>query len=274
MTPIKAKGLPMTRTLLLDIKDNIATVTLNRPAKKNAMSFAMMAELVETAKILSATDGLRAVILTGAGNCFCAGIDLESLMGMAPRMDEVRNQILNPPNGEAANRFQAPVTVWSTLDVPVIAALEGVVYGAGAQLALGADFRIASPDTKFSIMEAKWGLIPDMGISQSLPKLVRADTALDLIMTGRVLETPEAHSIGLITRIADGPLRAALKYAQTLKTKSPDALAASKKLVKGAWGCGEAGLKLEAELQAAIIGQPNQMEMVMAVMGKREPKFS
>ena len=124
----------MTRTLLLDINKKIATVTLNRPTKKNAMSFEMMTELVEAAKTLATTDGLRAVILTGAGNCFCAGIDLENLMSIAPRMDEVRNQILNPPKGETSNDFQAPITIWSTLNVPVIAALEGVAFGAGAQL--------------------------------------------------------------------------------------------------------------------------------------------
>jgi enoyl-CoA hydratase/carnithine racemase len=264
----------MTQTLLTAIKGNIATVTLNRPAKKNAMSFEMMAELVETAHTLAATDGLRAIILTGADNCFCSGIDLESLMSMAPKMDEVRDEILNPPKGASANRFQAPVTIWASLNIPVIAALEGVAYGAGAQLALGADFRIAAPDAKLSIMEAKWGLIPDMGISQSLPKLMRADAAMELIMTGRVLDADEALKLGLLTCIADDPLTTALEFAQTLTTKSPDAIAAGKKLVNGTWGRGEAGLKLEAELQAAIIGGPNQMEMVMATMGKREPKFS
>ncbi|MBE9476225.1 MAG: crotonase/enoyl-CoA hydratase family protein [Proteobacteria bacterium] len=264
----------MTQTLLTQIKDGIATVSLNRPDRKNAMSFEMMTELVETATTLATTKGLRAVILTGSDNCFCAGIDLESLMSIAPRMDEVRNQILNPPNGAAANEFQAPITIWSTLPVPVIAAIEGVAYGAGAQLALGADFRIAAPDAKLSIMEAKWGLIPDMGISQSLPRLMRADAAMELIMTGRVLEADEALNLGLLTRIADDPLDAAITLAQNLITKSPDALAASKKLVNGTWGRGEAGLKLEAQLQAAIIGQPNQMEKVMSVMQKRDPKFS
>lgn len=263
----------MTHTLLTEIDDNIATVTLNRPAKKNAMSFEMMAELVETANTLAATDGLRAVILTGADSCFCSGIDLESLMSMAPQMDKVRDEILNPPKGASANRFQAPITIWASLNVPVIAALEGVVYGAGAQLALGADFRIAAPGAKLSIMEAKWGLIPDMGISQSLPKLMRADAAMELIMTGRVLEANEALNLGLITRIADDPLNAALEFARKIAGKSPDAIKASKQLVNGTWGCGEDGLKLEAKLQAAIIGQPNQMEMVMATMGKRAPKF-
>ncbi len=263
----------MTHTLLTQTKAGIATVTLNRPGKKNAMSFDMMRDLVETAKTLATTDGLRAVILTGAGNCFCAGIDLESLMAIAPKIDEIRKSILNPPQGEAANEFQAPATIWSSLNVPVIAALEGVAFGAGAQLALGADFRIATPDTRFSIMEAKWGLIPDMGVSQSLPKLVRADIAMDLIMTGRILDAAEAQNIGLITLLSDDPLAEAVTLAKTLSTKSPDALKAAKKLVNGTWGCGEAGLKLEAELQAAIIGGPNQMEMVMAVMGKREPKF-
>ncbi len=263
----------MTQTVLSQIENGIATVTLNRPTNKNAMSFDMMRDLVETAKTLAKTKGLRAVILTGADHCFCAGIDLQSLMSVAPEMDKLRDEILNPPKGEAANRFQAPVTVWAGLNVPVIAALEGVVFGAGAQLALGADFRIAAPNTRFSIMEAKWGLIPDMGISQSLPKLMRADTAMDLIMTGRILEADEALQLGLLTRITNDPLTAALAFAQTLTTKSPDALAAAKRLANGTWGRGEAGLRLEAELQAAIIGGPNQMEMVMAVMGKREPKF-
>jgi len=264
----------MTQTVLSQVENGIATVTLNRPTKKNAMSFDMMHELGETAKSLAGTKGLRAVILTGSDHCFCAGIDLQSLMSMAPQMDKIRAEILTPPKGENANRFQAPVTIWASLNAPVIAALEGVAYGAGAQLALGADFRIASPDARFSIMEAKWGLIPDMGLSQSLPKLMRADAAMELIMTGRVLDAGEALNLGLISRIADTPLAAALEFAETLKTKSPDALAAAKKLVNGTWARGEAGLKLEAELQAAIIGRPNQMEMVMAAIGKREPTFT
>jgi enoyl-CoA hydratase/carnithine racemase len=263
----------MTKTLLTEIENDIATVTLNRPDKKNAMSFDMMAELAETGRTLRETKGLRVVILTGSNQCFCSGIDLTDLMSAVPKMDELRAEILNPPEGEASNRFQAPITVWSTLNAPVIAALEGVVFGAGAQLALGADFRIAAHDVKFAIMEAKWGLIPDMGLSQSLPKLMPADQAMELIMTGRVLDAAEAHSLGLITRLSDDPMAAALDLAETLKTKSPDALAASKKLVNGTWGCGEAGLKMEAQLQCEIIGRANQMDMVMATMGKREPKF-
>jgi len=264
----------MTQTLSIEIADDIAIVTLNRPDKKNAMSFEMMAELVETGKILRESKGLRAVILTGSNHCFCSGIDLTDLMSAVPKMDELRTEILNPPAGDTSNKFQAPITIWSTLDVPVIAALEGVVFGAGAQLALGADFRIASPDTKFSIMEAKWGLIPDMGISQSLPKLMSADQAMELIMTARVLDAPEAQSLGLITRLADDPMAAAIELTQTLKAKSPNAIKAAKKLVNGIWGCGEAGLKLEAQLQCEIIGGANQMEMVMATMAKRAPKFT
>ncbi len=264
----------MTQTLKTEIKDQIATITLNRPEKKNAMSLVMMDELAETGRTLAANTDIRAVIITGADNSFCSGIDLADLMASAAQMDELRDSILNPPTGETSNRFQAPTTIWSTLDVPVIAALNGVVYGAGAQLALGADFRIASPDTKFSIMEAKWGLIPDMGISQSLPKLMRADQAVELIMTGRVLNASEAQTLGLITRIADDPLTEAIAMAEALKTKSPDALKGAKNLVNGTWGCGEAGLRLEAQLQAAIMGQPNQMEMVMATMAKRAPNFT
>ncbi|KDB05714.1 hypothetical protein U879_00245, partial [Defluviimonas sp. 20V17] len=180
----------------------VAEVVLNRPRKKNAWTMAVFDGLAAAAADLRARKGLRAVILRGAGGCFSAGIDLSVLQGFAADFDAIRAQMLTPPDGQAANRFQAPVTAWADLPVPVIAAIDGVAFGAGMQLALGADFRIASPGARLSIMEAKWGIIPDMGISQSLPKLIRADLAKELIMTGRVLEAEEALSLGLITRIS------------------------------------------------------------------------
>jgi len=263
----------MTQAVLTDIKNGIATVTLNRPDKKNAMSFEMMTQIVEAAENLRHTDKLRAVILTGAGGCFCSGIDVGNLMAAAQDMAGIRARMLNPTTHAPANEFQAPATIWATLDVPVIAAIQGVCFGAGAQLALGADFRIAAPNSRFAIMEAKWGLIPDMGLTNSLPKLMRADQAMDLIMTGRVLDAPEALSVGLLTRLADDPMAAAQEFTAQLAAKSPDALAASKKLVNGTWGNATDGLKLEAALQEQIMGRPNQMEMVAASLGKRAPNF-
>lgn len=264
----------MTDLVTLTIENHVARVALNRPQKKNALSLDMLSALTETAEALKSRDGIRAVVIHGAGGVFSAGIDLTDLMGLAPRLGEIKQQMRNPPAGEAANLFQKPITIWAELPVPVIAAIDGVCFGAGMQLALGADFRIAAPDAKLSIMEAKWGLIPDMGITQSLPRLMRADQAKDLVMTGRVLDAPEAVSLGLVTRLADDPLQAALALAGDLAAKSPDAIRAGKRLVDAAWATDPATLALEAELQAQIMGEANQMEAVMAQMQKRAPRFT
>ncbi|MEM1373133.1 MAG: crotonase/enoyl-CoA hydratase family protein [Pseudomonadota bacterium] len=254
------------------LEGGIATVCLNRPEKKNAMSLDLLDELLAAALALRDTPGLRAVILTGAGNVFSAGIDVSMMMTMAGRLDELKAK-LSHADASGANAFQSPVTSWAALPVPVIAAVEGLCFGAGMQLALGADFRIVAPDTRMSIMEAKWGLIPDMGITQSLPKLMRADQAKMLMMTGTEVTGAEAVGMGLATEISDTPLNRARDLAAAFSTKSPEALAGSKRLVEEAWGGGEEALRLEAILQAALMGSSNQMEAVMANMQKRPPKF-
>ncbi len=264
----------MTSRIITTISGPVAEVRLNRPEKKNALDLALFEELVEAGEALKKQADLRAVVLTGEGSTFCAGIDTSSFMEIAAQIDSIRTEILNPPAGEVANRFQKPVMVWQELEVPVIAAIEGVAFGAGMQLALAADFRFATADTRMSIMEARWGLIPDMGITQSLPKLLPADRAKELIMTGRIFNADEALSLGLLTRIETDPLAAAHAFAKELAEKSPAAVRASKKLVDGSWGGGPEGLKLEAVLQAPIIGSANQIEAVMAGMQKRPPKFS
>jgi len=156
----------------------------------------------------------------------------------------------------------------------VIAAVQGVCFGAGLQLALGADFRVAAPEARFSVMEARWGLIPDMGISQSLPRLMRADQAKELILSARVVEAPESLALGLVTRLADDPLAEARAMAARFAAVSPDVLRAGKRLVEGCWTLPPGpGLRREAELQAGLIGGPNQIEAVMAGMAGRAPKF-
>jgi len=157
--------------------------------------------------------------------------------------------------------------------VPVIAALHGVAFGAGMQLALGADIRIAAPETRLSIMETRWGLIPDMGLTKLLPGLMRADQALELILSARVVAAPEAQALGLVTRLAADPLAAARETARAVAARSPEAVRGAKRLVRQAWPGDDAHLALEARLQAAIIGAPNQIEAVMAGMQKRDPKF-
>ncbi|MGB3317343.1 MAG: crotonase/enoyl-CoA hydratase family protein [Albidovulum sp.] len=255
-------------------EDGVAEVCLNRPEKKNAWSLEMFDALAAAADRLAGTAGLRVVILRGEGGCFSSGLDLSVMQGFARDMEGLKREIATPPAGAQANRFQEPVVAWQALPVPVIAAVEGVAYGAGMQLALAADFRIAAPGARFSIMEMKWGLIPDMGISQSLPRLTRADLAKELIMTARVFGAEEAQGLGLITRIAEDPVAAARAMAAELAQKSPDALAAAKRLVEEGWTLppGE-GLGLEARLQVDIIGGSNQIEAVMAAMGGRPPRF-
>jgi len=263
----------MSARITTTITGHIAEVQLNRPEKKNALDLALFEELIAAGEALKSRPELRAVILSGKGGTFCAGIDTASFMEMATKIDQIRQEILTPPEGQIANRFQRPVTVWQELQIPVIAAIEGVAFGGGIQLALAADFRIAAPDARFSIMESRWGLIPDMGITQSLPALMPADRAKELIMTGRILDAQEALSLNLITRIDENPMAAARTLAKTLAEKSPDVIRASKKLVDQCWGSGANGLKLEAELQAPIIGSANQIEAVMARMQNRPAKF-
>lgn len=263
----------MTERVTITIEDGIAEVTLNRPDKLNAFDTAMFAAVSAAGERLRDEPGLRAVILTGAGRGFCAGIDTGLLMEFASNLEELRREIVTPPAGQAANRFQHPCTVWADLPVPVIAALHGVCFGAGLQLALGADLRIAAPTTQMSIMETRWGLIPDMGLTKRLPALMRADQALELILTARVLDATEAQALGLVTRLSDEPLDSARQIARSIATRSPEAVRGAKELVRAAWPGGDAHLALEARLQAAIIGSANQIEAVMAGLQRREPRF-
>lgn len=252
----------------------VAEVRLDRPERKNAWDLAMFDALAAAAERLAAQPGLRAVILCGAGGCFSSGLDLSVMQSFAADIGALRREILSPAAATGANRFQRPVVAWQALAVPVIAAIEGVAFGAGMQLALAADFRIASPAARLSIMEGKWGLIPDMGISQTLPRLIRADRAKELMMTARILSAAEAEALGLVTRLAEDPLAAARALAAELAARSPDMLAAAKRLVEEGWTLPPgAGLALEARLQAEIIGGPNQIAAVMAEMAGRKPEF-
>ena len=264
----------MTERVTVTQNGAVAEVVLNRPDKRNALDMGMFADLVAAGEGLKAAKGLRAVILHGAGPAFCAGIDTSEFMAMAGRLPQVRAEMLAPLPGQA-NPFQRPCTIWAELDVPVIAAITGTAFGAGFQLALGADFRIAAPDARFSIMEARWGLIPDMGITQFLPRLMRADLALELILTARQFDAAEALALGVLTRIEADPLTAARAMAARLAETSPDVLRAGKRLVQTTWTAPPGiGLRIEAELQAEIIGGANQIEAVMAGMARRAPKFS
>lgn len=263
----------MNERVTITVAEGIAEVVLNRPEKMNAMDRAMFDAVSAAGLRLMAEPGLRAVILHGAGRGFCAGIDTGSFTSGTAALDSLRAELSQPVHGSAANRFQHPCTVWADLPVPVIAALHGPVYGAGLQLALGADIRLAAPTAKLSIMEAKWGLVPDMGLTKLLPRLMPADRALEAMLTARVIDAPEAAALGLVTRLADEPLTEARALARAIAGRNPDAVRGMKALVAASWPGGDDGLALEARLQGAILGSPNQIEAVMAEMQGRAPRF-
>ena len=256
------------------IADHVAEVMLARPDKKNALDMAMFTEITAAGEALKRDPNVRAVVLAGQGGDFCAGLDLSMFQTLAGDLSAVAERLFDLPAGETANFFQKPSRVWQELDVPVIAALQGVAFGGGCQIALGADIRIAAPDTRLSVMEVEWGLLPDMGITQSLRRLTKWDVAVELIATGRIVGAEEARTLGLVTRLADDPLAAARTLARDVAMRSPSVTRRIKPLLEGSWDASPAeGLRLEAKLQHEVIGRPHQLEAVAARLGRRSAKF-
>jgi len=249
----------------------VAQVTLNRPDKANALNLEMFDALGDTALQLADKTSLRAVVLHGAGTNFCGGIDVDMFRGGDAILDA---KSMLPVEPSPANRFQRAAYAWRELPVPVICAISGVAYGGGLQVALGADLRYATPDARLSIMEIKWGLIPDMGISTTLRNILPVDRVKELAWSGRAVGGEEALRLGLVTALYVDPLEAALQTAAQICGKSPDAIRAMKSLFNAAWQLSEAdALALEAKLQSGVIGQPNQLEAVMANVERRAPEF-
>lgn len=213
-------------TLQVSITDHILTVTLNRPHKKNAMSFQMINELIVLAGRIGKDRTIRAVILKGAKETFCAGIDLSDLNH--PKNQAFAVWELVKPWQSA---FQRVCLVWRELPIPVIAVLEGHCIGAGLQLALACDVRISHSDCKLSIMEAKWGLVPDMGLTQSAFGVVREDVLKELAMSARMIDATEGKALGLVSHCSVTPLEHAQKLAAEFAERSPDAVLASKRII-------------------------------------------
>ena len=263
----------MTQLVKVEIRDYVAFVRLNRPEKYNALSLDMFEAIIEAGEALKAEPSIRSVVLSGEGRGFCAGLDFESFMQMGSG-EQSAVDLLRRTEDNPANFAQQTGYVWKQLPVPVIAALHGVSYGGGLQIALGADIRLASADARFSVMEIKWGLIPDMSATQTLKDLVRLDVAKELTFTGRIVKAEEALRLGLITRICEDPLAEAEKIAREIAGKSPDAIAAGKQLWEKVGSCSvQEGLKLEEKLQRTLIGGHNQLEAVQANFEKRPPAF-
>ncbi|MGC5258946.1 crotonase/enoyl-CoA hydratase family protein [Gordonia sp. DT218] len=251
--------------------DGVATVTLDRGEKHNALDPAMFDAILDTTGALATDRRVRAVVLHGAGKSFCSGLDISALGqggGAA--------SLLTREPGHLANHAQRVSTDWARIPVPVIAAITGNCFGGGLQIALGADIRYVTPDARLSIMEVKWGLVPDMGITQTLPRLVAADVAKELTFTGRIISGTEAHGLGLATRVVDDPLAAALELAHEIAGKSPHAVRSAKRLYDETWNGADraTALMLESELQVGLMGSVNQLEAVAAGMERRGAHFA
>jgi enoyl-CoA hydratase/carnithine racemase len=255
----------------IDVADHVATVTLARPDKHNALDRPMFEAIIAAAERLTSEPGVRAVVLHGEGPSFCSGLDLASLISSDAGIDA----IIAPLREDPPNWFQRTAYDWLRLPVPVIAAIHGNCFGGGLQIALGADIRLATPDARLSVMEVKWGLIPDMSITRTLPRLVGIDVAKELTFTGRLIEGTEAQRLGLVTRVTDDPLAAARELAAEIAGKSPDAIRGAKRLFNAAWtGLADETLALEAEIQSSLIGSPNQLAAVTAGLQKQPAEFT
>jgi len=257
--------------------EGVADVRLTRADKMNALDAAMFQALVDTTTRLRTQKGLRAVVLSGEGRAFCAGLDMGRFAAMKEKGGngiaggEARD--LSVRTFGVANHPQQAVWGWRELPVPVIAAVHGVAFGGGFQLALGADMRFVAPDARMSVMEIKWGLVPDMAGTPILASLVRDDILRDLTYTGRIFSAQEALNYGLATRLCDDPRQAALDAAREIAGKSPDAIRAAKRLLNKLSVDPAPALLAESVEQMKLMGSPNQTEAVRANLEQRPPRF-
>ena len=256
----------------VEVRDHLAHVVLVRADKMNAVDTDMARAIVAAGEALAARSDVRAVVMSGEGRGFCAGLDVASFAEFAGTDPEAR--VMPRTHGDA-NLYQQLCLIWRELPVPVIAALHGVAFGAGFQLAIAADIRIAHPQTRLAIMEAKWGLVPDMAGMVLLPQLIRSDVLRLMTYTAEPVEAAQALDWGLVTRLAEDPLAEAERLAGLIAGRSPSATRAAKRLI----GLAESGaaadtvLYHESREQAALIGGSDQLEVIAANMQGRAPVF-
>jgi len=270
----------MNDRVTVDLKDGVADVRLVRADKMNALDNAMFEALVETGERLKAEKGLRAVVLSGEGRAFCAGLDMGNFQQMASGErrggERTVDELARGRTEAGANRAQQCCYVWREVPVPVIAAVHGVAFGGGFQLALGADLRFVAADARMAVLEIKWGLVPDMAGIVLMRGLIRDDVARELTWSGRIFNGEEAVAMGLATRVCADPREEALALAREIAGKNPHAIRAGKRLLNLAQS--DAGIDKifleETREQVALIGSPNQIEAVMSNMQKREANFA
>lgn len=266
------------RIRIEDLGTGVAEVCLSRADKMNALDGAMFDALAAAIERLRTMPGLRAVVLRGEGKAFCAGLDMASFAAMAGGGAAAGAGLdLMPRTHGIANRPQHVAIGWRELPVPVIAAVHGVAFGGGLQVALGADIRLLARDARLSLMEIQWGIVPDMGAMVLARGLVRDDTLRELTYSGRVVGADEAVALGLATRVCDDPLAEARALAAAIAARNPSAVRAAKRLLNRASRSLDASaadlLQAESDEQQALIGQPNQQEAVRANLQRRVPRF-
>jgi enoyl-CoA hydratase/carnithine racemase len=271
----------MEERVSISVSEGVADVRLVRADKMNALDQAMFGALVDATERLSKEKGVRVVVLSGEGKAFCAGLDMGSFAAMKDRAQDKdpggvpgARDLTKRTHG-IANVPQHCAWLWRTLPVPVIAAVHGVAFGGGFQIALGADIRYATADTRFSVMEIKWGLVPDLAGTQLMRHLAREDVVRELTYTGRVFNGEEAEKLGFVTRVVADPRAAAMETAREIAGKSPDAVRAAKRLLNDAVAVDAAhGLLSESQEQQKLIGSPNQLEAVMSNLQKRAANYN
>lgn len=256
--------------VVTEIEGPIAHVWLNRPEKLNGITFDVLDGLLDAADRIGADPNVRAVVLEGRGSSFCAGLDFGVVM--TDKKKAARYFLPNPFKG--TNRFQQPLWAWRELSVPVIAVTRGHVFGGGIQMALAADFRFTTPDCQWSILEAKWGLVPDMSGTVALAELVGADLAKRLVMTGEVFSGEQAVEYGIASGVAEDPTKPAMELIDQLLTRSPDSVAASKRLLNETRRAKpRQAFALERKLGKAMMKSPNTAVARQAGIAKTEPEF-
>ena len=274
----------MTDRVTVHVNEGVADVRLNRPDKLNALDIATFEALAETGDALAADPSVRAVVLSGEGRAFCAGLDFANFAAMAgaaapdegsSRFRRLALDITAREPGRITNLGQQAVHVWREMPQPVIAAVHGHALGGGLQIALGADIRIVAPDAKLSVLEIRWGLVPDMTGTAALIRLIGEDVAKELTLTGRMISGEEANRIGLATRTAADPRAEAAELAREIAGNSPDAVRGAKRLLNRAADADLAGQFLEeSRTLGGLRGTPNQVEAVQAYFEKRPPAFT
>lgn len=256
----------------INVENHIADVRLNRPDKMNALDEEMFIAICKAAEEVSNNAAVRCVVLSGEGKSFCAGLDLANFQKAG---QGIFSEPLTTRTHGVANIFQKVAWAWREVPVPVIAAVHGAAVGGGLNIMCGADIKYITADTKLSIMEMKWGIIPDMAGSQMWIHNVREDIIRELIYTHRVFSGEEAVQYGFATHLSENPFEDAMKLATEIASKNPAAIVKSKKMMNEApYLSVEDGLMLESVEQMQVLGKKAQMEAVMAAMQKRPANFS